>query len=403
MVSAWTYCLRGWLAALMVNKRRRRAIVVWMTIGVILMAQVPNVLVHWGMFNRLNKHGRTGSHQTSARSTAEEGDKAEGAAVPNEVLQAHAAIPLGWLGYGAMGLKLRNPWPAVAATAASCLIGGLGLMRAYRMTLRFYQDAEGRTPRRLAPKVKAGRRGPLLVERHLPWLPEDTAALALATFRSLLRAPELKMALIMPVFALVAMCSIQFTRSAHAPSAYVTGFVATAAAGVGVFLFAPLMSNVFGLDRNGFRALVLLPTPRHRILLAKNLAFSPFVGIGALVFLALVGLFARMTWGNFLAGVLQVPMAFLIFSLACNLVAMLAPYRLAVGTLQAKKPKPIVFLAIFITMLMLPLLLVPLLIPPGLQLLFSLEGWMSWLPVDVLASGVLLAAMTGLYMAHSPV
>ena len=27
MVTAWTYCVRGWLAALMVNKRRRRAIV----------------------------------------------------------------------------------------------------------------------------------------------------------------------------------------------------------------------------------------------------------------------------------------------------------------------------------------------------------------------------------------
>jgi hypothetical protein len=270
------------------------------------------------------------------------------------------------------------------------------------MTIRFYRDAEGQSLRRALPKLKAGRRRLLLVERHLPWLPEDTAALALATFRSLLRAPELKMALIMPVFALVALCSIQFTRSAHAPSAYLTGFVATAAAGVGVFLFAPIMSNAFGLDRNGFRALVLLPTPRHRILLAKNLAFSPFVGAVALVFLALVALLVRMTWGNFLAGVVQVPLAFLIFSLACNLVAMLTPYRLAVGTLQAKKPRPVVFLAIFITMLTLPLLLVPLLIPPGLQLLFSLEGWMPWLPVNLLASGVLLAAMAGLYWLILP-
>ena len=162
------------------------------------------------------------------------------------------------------------------------------------------------------------------------------------------------MALIMPVFALVAMCSIQFTRSAHAPSAHLTGFVATAAAGVGVFLFAPIMYERLRLRPKRIPdAVVMLPTPRHRILLAKNLAFSPFVGAVAVVFLGLVGLLVRMTWGIFLAGVLQVPLAFLIFSLACNLVAMLTPYRLAVGTLQAKKPKPIVFLAIFITMLML--------------------------------------------------
>ena len=61
--------------------------------------------------------------------------------------------PLDTTGYGALSLKLRNPWPAVAATGACCLIGGLGLMRAYRMTIRFYQGAEGRTPRRTAPKV----------------------------------------------------------------------------------------------------------------------------------------------------------------------------------------------------------------------------------------------------------
>jgi len=44
MVTAWTYCLRGWLAALMVNKRRRRAIVAGVTFGSILLIQLPNIL-----------------------------------------------------------------------------------------------------------------------------------------------------------------------------------------------------------------------------------------------------------------------------------------------------------------------------------------------------------------------
>ena len=36
MITAWTYCLRGWLAALMVNKRRRRTVIVWVTIVFVL-------------------------------------------------------------------------------------------------------------------------------------------------------------------------------------------------------------------------------------------------------------------------------------------------------------------------------------------------------------------------------
>ena len=38
---------------------------------------------------------------------------------------------------------------------------------------------------------------------------------------------------------------------------------------------AQVMFNHFGFDRNGFRAIMLLPTPRRRILLGKNLALLP--------------------------------------------------------------------------------------------------------------------------------
>jgi ABC-2 type transport system permease protein len=44
MITAWTYCLRGWLAALMVNKRKRRAIILWVTITIVLCGQIPIVL-----------------------------------------------------------------------------------------------------------------------------------------------------------------------------------------------------------------------------------------------------------------------------------------------------------------------------------------------------------------------
>ncbi|NIO40381.1 MAG: hypothetical protein GTO41_09405, partial [Burkholderiales bacterium] len=44
MVTAWTYCLRGWLVTLMMNKRRRRAIIAGVTFAFILLSQLPYIL-----------------------------------------------------------------------------------------------------------------------------------------------------------------------------------------------------------------------------------------------------------------------------------------------------------------------------------------------------------------------
>ncbi|MCX7009251.1 MAG: hypothetical protein NTY53_18735 [Kiritimatiellaeota bacterium] len=40
MITAWTYCLRGWLVALMVNPRRRRAVIMGVTMFFVVMAQL---------------------------------------------------------------------------------------------------------------------------------------------------------------------------------------------------------------------------------------------------------------------------------------------------------------------------------------------------------------------------
>ena len=46
MITAWTYCLRGWLATMMSNPRRRRAIIMGITVSFILVAQLPNLYVN---------------------------------------------------------------------------------------------------------------------------------------------------------------------------------------------------------------------------------------------------------------------------------------------------------------------------------------------------------------------
>lgn len=413
MLTSWTYCLRGWLAALMMNKRRRRAIVVWITIFMVMIGQVPNLFFNSPWFRHWSR-----SHQPKGR-------PANGAAtaieLPEALLQAHLVVPLGWVGYGTYSLKQENPWPALAATAAGGLLGVLGILRAYRLTLRFYQGVGGGTPpktiRSITPTVGAdsaiaasassqssrGPSRPLFLERRLPWLPDDTAALTLASFRCLLRAPETKMLFIMPLVMGIVLFSMRLSYPHQRNlNDLVSRLAGTGAVLLSAMTLAPAMANMFGADRDGFRALVLVPTRRHQILLAKNLAYFPFMAALALVLLTILGLLVGLSWDGFAAGLLQVPMAFLMFSLSSNVLSILAPYRLAPGSLNTKKPKAIVFFAAMGSLFVLPVLMLPILIPVGLQALFSFAKWLPWLPVNLIVTIMLFPVVAGFYWLLLP-
>jgi len=413
LLTSWTYCLRGWLAALMVNKRRRRAIMVWITLTVVLIGQLPNLVFNSPWFRHWTKSSAT------PHAAREQSQPGTGIVLPELLLQAHMVVPLGWVGYGTYSLKQQQPWPALAATAAGGLLGALGILRAYRLTLGFYQGVGGGTPSKanLAAPAVAGKsvaapagvqpspatRGILFLERRLPLLPDDTAALTLATFRSLLRAPEMKMVFVMPIVMGVVLASMQLS---HVNRGALNDLVSRLA-GAGAVIFsalsmAPTMANMFGADRDGFRALVLLPTRRHQILLAKNLAYFPFMATVALALLTILGLFTGLSWDGLVAGILQVPMAFLMFSLSSNVLAILAPYRLAPGSLNAKKPKAIVFFAAMGSLAVLPVVLLPVLVPVILQTIFHFAHWLPWLPVNLLTTVVLFPVVVVLYWQLLP-
>jgi ABC-2 type transport system permease protein len=403
LVTAWTYCLRGWLAALMVNKRRRRTVVVWMTIVFVLIFQLPNLLINSPYF-REKTRGKPRQDENPSMSPSE---RRRGFELPDVVVQSHLAVPPGWVGYSAMWLKDGNAWPALGTAVASGLLGALGLMRAYRMTLRFYRGAEKSEAAEPAPAATssappAGPRKRLLVERRLPGLPDNVAALTLATMRSLLRAPELKMALIMPIVVCAILGAMHMGKLKRVPAQSLVGFAVTGVVVFAAFSLAPTMANMFGLDRSGFRALVLLPIRRDHVLLAKNLAFLPLIAAVAVAMLALVGFLLRPTTSVWLTALVQLPTAFLLFSLMCNLAAILMPYRLAPGTLQAKKPKPIALLGVMATMLLTPVIVAPIVISPGLQLLFTHWEWLPWLPVNLIAATAILAGAAALYRVLLP-
>ena len=296
------------------------------------------------------------------------------------------------------------------------------------MTLRFYQGDDKSRVQAVTPVPAAGpppiTGRPPLIERRVPWVPEEAGALAVATLRSLLRAPELRMAFIMPVVMLVVFGSswgrFHSIPARHAgpdgkPAAATPALsvlsankggwgvlFATGAAGLAVLSFGQTMGNAFGLDRNGFRALVLLPTRRDYVLLAKNLAIFPFAATVCLALLLLLLCFGVISVSGFVLGLLQAPTLYLAACLAANYSSILAPYRMAPGSLQAKKPKPIIILAVFANLLLMPLLSPLVLIPPALHIWFNWAGWLPWFPVAPVAAAVILALTVLLYRAVLP-
>ncbi len=393
MVTAWTYCLRGWLAALMVNKRRRRAIIAGITFTFILLSQLPN-LVPTLLHDRLG-HRPSFTHpgQTAPGSTGNQKDR-----LPAAVLVVHKYVPFLWVGNGAMSLAQGSVWPAVLGAAGAFGIGGLGLRRARRTTLRFYlgQAAGGKASQKTkAAKAAVTRRD--LLERRLPGVPDEAAASAVAFFRSMVRAPEVKMALATNFLMLLIFGAMIFMRRSPGPGDDVKPFITTGAVVFVLLGISQLMFNQFGFDRGGFRQLVLLPAPRKWILLGKNLAFAPIALATGLIVLSLATLALRVSPFVFLAAALQLAAAFLLIGMTGNLLSVLVPHRITPGSLKRTKTSATTTLLIIVSRMLFPAAMIPLFIPPAIGLLVYRVTALPAGPVNLLFSAILAGLLALLY------
>jgi len=397
MITAWTYCLRGWLVTLMMNKRRRRTIIAGVTFAFILLSQLPYILGNLADNHERHKPKTTESVQTEQQTSDQPRDH-DKIVLPNGVMVAHKVVPFLWVGNGAMSLATGNVWPAVMGAAGGFLLGGLGLRRAYRSTLRFYQGRPaGKIAKRKPKAKKLARKSRNLIERQLPGISEEAAASALAFFRCLMRAPEVKMVLGSNFIMLLIFGTMIFVRRSANIGDNFRPFVATGAV---VFMFlslSQLMFNLFGFDRGGFRQLVLLPTPRKQILLGKNLAFLPVAaGIGA-IFLVFVKIAMGISFVIVIAAGLQLLAAFLLLSMVGNLISVLVPYRVAPGSLKPTKSSTKTSILIFVSRMFFPILMAPIFFPPVIGLLFSGLGWLPAAPVNLFFSAALLALLAFFY------
>ncbi len=387
MVTAWTYCLRGWLAALMVNQRRRRAVVMGVTMFVVVLAQLPNLIMNvWR--DDGPQDGRRVAHSTRPP-----------ARMVQTVTLANRYVPLLWLPQGAQALQAGRVWPGLLAAAGMGLLGLLGLARAYQLTRRFYQGDDQRkaAPPPVAAKAAKAVRGRLLVERTLPLVPAPAAAVAFANLRSMLRAPEVKMALVANVVIFVILAAGTFFRHGAAVPPAGRPFVALAAACLAVMGLVQLLFNQFGFDRDGFRALVLLPAVRWHILLGKNLAVFA-IGLPVFVILlALLKVTAHLGVADLVEACLGFCSAVLAISTLGNWLSICAPYRIAAGSLKPNKAKASSQFLLVVASLFLPLLLLPLFVPPLLGFLCNEFTQVPGAPITLLGAVGLLGCSAMLY------
>lgn len=399
MISAWTYCLRGWLAAMMSNPRRRRAIIMGITLAFILIFQIPNFYFNvFGDRQRFDRPQGATPEEVQRNRTARSATKKE---TVNKLIAVQKFIPPLWLPYGALRLAEHRVLPALLGTFGCLGLGALGLRRAYRSTVRFYQGETGgpaggrvalSVPTMTAAPAKAGKS---LLELRLPWVPEQAAAVALGTLRSMLRAPEVKMAWGTAFLVTVIVgASVLFRAAPKIPLA-AKPFIVTGAMAFSLFMLVQFLANQFGFDRQGFRAFVLSPVDRRLILLGKNLATWPVGATFGLLLLATISIWLRLPLLAAVAAVFQLATLLLLGSLTGNLLSILVPFRVEAGSLKPTKMPAMAMMVMMLCNLLFPVVMVPVFVPALLEWLWQLAGWPVWVPVNLVLS-VLLATLTAL-------
>ena len=426
-LTAVTYQFQGWLATLMANPRRKRTVVVLVMGGFILIAQLPQLanIMRPRKFDSANfkleleEHAQLTNLITSKklsqaeyqkqqaelqrrqqeRREAKSRDSLENAGSMARFLSA--TLPPGWLALGAADLTEGHVLWALLGTLGLGLIGTASFWRAYRTTIRLYTGHYNSKVRKVvAPTVAAPLSNkPRLLEWQLPRVSERASAVAVAAFRSLMRAPEAKMALIVPIIMAVVFGGIIMSTEESPPS-YLRPIMVFGVSTLILFISGiQLIGNQFGYDRTGFRAYVLSPIPRKDILIGKNIAVAPLaIGLG-LFGMVVVGGFFPMRLDHYPAAIAQLLASYLLFCLLANVLSMVAPMAMAAGSMKASNVKVIPVLLQMVFLMFMPLALLPAALPIGLEALLEQTDVVSGVPISLPLSLLVLALALLIYRA----
>lgn len=324
-VIALTRQLQTFLAALMVNKRRRGTIVAVSFIVAMLLIQAPNIYLQLEL---RYARDRMDSAPTERVEPSDAGEASQ------RLLVTNLALPPGWLAYGAYQAKQDRYWPAAAGTLGLLAIVGWSLRRSYRSALRVYRRTERRRDSRSVWQASSpGIRPRRITEAYWRVFPVVTATVGRSSLRQWIRSPQGKHALLAPIIVLlfVAFAALQYEEISRAQPYLGLGLAA-------IWLLAPIAfaSNVFGWDRGGFRVLLAADPPRHLVLLGKNLGLIPMSlgpGIVALVV-------AQLLWPqpatHFLASQAQLTVFCLVLFMIGNHFSITAPWAASFMSLKQR-------------------------------------------------------------------
>ncbi len=427
LVTAVTYQLRGWLAHLMKNKRRGRNIIAVITVGFVLLTQVPNLInMKFLESNRAERQQARvelreltsvaraeGPEQEAAKFEIERREQAsqvEKNTREHYITMGTLAVPVGWLPYGVRA-TVDGRWAVGSlCTLGMLLLGAWSLRRSFHTTLASVVggSSAGHVAVVTVPSVGRGLESEreaaadgehktLMVERRLPFTSETVSGIALVGLRSLMRAPEVKMLLLSPVILLGLFGVMLSGDSTQEDLGRFAPMMSLGAIAMGLLSIVQLLQNQFGLDRAGFRAYVLSPVPRHQILLGKNLATAPLgVGIGLI---ALIGLqfLLPVDLSHFFGGCLQLLSAYMLICLVGNMLSIFGPMRLKENTLKADNAKFKIILFQILSLVLIPITLSPLMIPAGVEFLFGRRDWAQAVPLFPLLHGI---GLVGIYFFY---
>jgi len=388
-ITALTYQFQGWIATLMSNPRKRRAILIGLPFALVAVIQVPAIVL-----SRFSDPGESQSKvaqpelappeelvpetippdkdgetavaapekptEPKPESPAEtkesdaiatEKRQAEVQAAKKVALEklisqvrwANLIIPPLWLA-GSIDSIVSGNFHFLWLTPMMLLVAWLSLRSNYRATMRFYKgetDARAATTSGRAKKVPAiGKSGATRrskwIEFKLPGLHEETNAVLGLTWQSMLRAPEVKLYLLLPFISPFILFGALQAWKIPPVDELKAGLVVVASAFT-MLMAAGLISNQFGFDRTGFRAFVLSPIRRDRILLARNIAIAPFLLIQSTLLATAVSVYFGFSFDKLFCALILTAAMLPTFCLLMNLMSILTPFALAAGSIQPQQ------------------------------------------------------------------
>lgn len=372
LAASWAYYLRGLLVVWMENKRRRRLLLTIMPLLFMVIGFTPMAL----------------GNALSGVDGAEE--------LVNWLSAPEQFYLVDWLSMCHPGGLLAMALTAVATgqgfywlpVGLLLILGAFGYHLGFKTSVRYGYGEQHAGAAQINAAIHAK---PPWTARTLPLLHAETGALAQALFLNLARHPQVRTMLLAPV-GLVIVLGIASSRSVVFGQEMGLPIMALLWP---FFMFSGMFFNLFGLDQRGFRTMMLLPTPRHRVLMAYHLALLPLAGGMGLIFSLGAAWYFGLGAKTTVLFVLQIAQLFLNFSIAGSFISIYAPMTIGRNMMRKQQGR------VLLVSLLMPLAVAILVLPTTVCLL--LDGLAShWAFIDFPIAPLLSCFFVGVTLAVYP-